>query len=397
MTPYGDRWRLLRRILAQEYNKEGSAKTTYVQERHAQSMLYHLLKDPESYIECARSFSSGVIMETSYGLQVQPRNDPYVALVETAVAGLTEALVPGAFLVDIFPLMRHIPSWFPGASFMRKANKWEKELEDSCKTPYDVTCDEYGTKNEKPSLVNDWLQRASADPDNEEIKEAIDAVRHATGAAMLAGYETTSSAILNFVYLMLANPKSQRKAQEELDRVIGHHRLPQYSDRDNLPYVTAVVKEVLRWFPNAPMGIPHCALEEDVYKGMRIPKGSLLLTNIWGMVRDKEVYGPDPEVFRPERHLDPNTRDPSQIVFGFGRRICPGRYLAEKSLMIVCASILHVFTIGKAFNEDGSEASFVPRWKPGIAVHIEPFPCTIIPRFPEAEALIDAYFQDRTT
>jgi len=119
--------------------------------------------------------------------------------------------------------------------------------------------------------------------------------------------------------------------------------------------------------------------------------------NIWSMSRDRDVYGPDPEVFRPERHFDLNVRDPVQIMFGFGRRICPGRILVQRSLEIEVASILHVFTISKALNEDGSEVSFVPVWVNGITVHSKPFPCSIKPRFSKAASLVDVYFENRTS
>jgi cytochrome P450 len=76
-------------------------------------------------------------------------------------------------------------------------------------------------------------------------------------------------------------PDVQRKAQEEIDRVVGTHRLPSFGDRENLPYLDAIVQEVLRWHPVAPMGIPHMTTEDDIYEGYLIPKGALLLPNIW--------------------------------------------------------------------------------------------------------------------
>ena len=76
-------------------------------------------------------------------------------------------------------------------------------------------------------------------------------------------------------------PEVQRRAQEEIDRVVGTDRLPGFEDRDNLPYVDAVVKEVLRWHPIGPMGLPHTSTEDGFYEGYFIPKGSLLLANIW--------------------------------------------------------------------------------------------------------------------
>ena len=76
-------------------------------------------------------------------------------------------------------------------------------------------------------------------------------------------------------------PEVQRKAQDEIDRVVGNDRLPGFEDRDQLPYVDAIVKEVLRWHPIGPMGLPHTSTEDDTYEGYFIPKGALLMANIW--------------------------------------------------------------------------------------------------------------------
>lgn len=80
---------------------------------------------------------------------------------------------------------------------------------------------------------------------------------------------------------MTAFPDTQRMAQEEIDRVVGHDRLPTVSDRLNLPYTEAMVKEVLRWHPVAPMGLPHTSTADDVCEGYFIPKGFMLFANVW--------------------------------------------------------------------------------------------------------------------
>lgn len=80
---------------------------------------------------------------------------------------------------------------------------------------------------------------------------------------------------------MALNPDAQRKAQAELDSVVGGDRLPQFSDRESLPYVNALVKEVIRWHTVAPIGVPHRSLEDDVYAGHFIPGGSIVMVNQW--------------------------------------------------------------------------------------------------------------------
>ena len=72
-----------------------------------------------------------------------------------------------------------------------------------------------------------------------------------------------------------------RKAQEELDRIVGVERLPQISDQEDLPYVSALIKELLRWGCPAPFGVPKCAIEDDVYKGYFIPTGATIIENVW--------------------------------------------------------------------------------------------------------------------
>ena len=84
-----------------------------------------------------------------------------------------------------------------------------------------------------------------------------------------------------FFLAMTLFPEVQRKAQEEIDRVIGTDRLPTFEDREDLPYVDAVVKEVLRWHPVAPMGVPHVSTEDDIYEGHFIPAGAIIMPNIW--------------------------------------------------------------------------------------------------------------------
>jgi len=80
---------------------------------------------------------------------------------------------------------------------------------------------------------------------------------------------------------MSRNPEVQKRAQQEIDRVVGTDRLPDSGDRINLPYVDAIVKEVLRWHPIGPMGVPHVATQDDVYGGYLIPKGAMLLPAVW--------------------------------------------------------------------------------------------------------------------
>lgn len=72
-----------------------------------------------------------------------------------------------------------------------------------------------------------------------------------------------------------------KKAQKQLDDVLGGERLPGHSDMVQLPYITAIIKETFRWAPPVPLGVPHRLMEDDIYKGMFIPAGATLLENLW--------------------------------------------------------------------------------------------------------------------
>jgi len=156
----------------------------------------------------------------------------------------------------------------------------------------------------------------------------------------------------------------QNRAQRELDAVLGSpespsFRLPTFSDRLNLPYIDAIVKEGLRYIPPVTAGLPHAVIQDDVYRGWLIPKGSIVIANAWGMLRDPSIY-PDPEIFRPERFLPENSKTPeadpgSSGAFGFGKRVCPGRLLAENSVWIMVASLLACFHLEHKKDENGKD------------------------------------------
>ena len=114
--------------------------------------------------------------------------------------------------------------------------------------------------------------------------------------------------------------------QDELDGVLGppdslEFRLPTWDDRPSTPYLEAVISETLRHHPPLGTGVPHSVTEEDEYRGWRIPKGSIVFANAWGMLHSEENYK-NPQVFQPERFLgDTPELDPlSNGTFGFGRR-----------------------------------------------------------------------------
>lgn len=189
---------------------------------------------------------------------------------------------------------------------------------------------------------------------------------------------------------MVIYPEIQKKAQLEIDTVIGTDRLPNFGDRSSLPYINALAKEVLRWQPVAPMGMPHLAAQDDVYQDMFIPKGTILVPNIRVFTHDAEIYK-NPDYFQPERFLGKESEmDPTTLCFGFGRRICPGRELADSDLFLTIAISLAAFNIVKTKNATYSEDDSSLRFMSGVVSHPIEFECEAEPRSEKSAELVRA-------
>ncbi|KAF8881663.1 cytochrome P450 [Gymnopilus junonius] len=184
----------------------------------------------------------------------------------------------------------------------------------------------------------------------------------------------------------VVNPEAAQKVQEELDDMVGNGRLPRFADRENLLYTNAFVLEVLRWHSTVPTVI-HVVGEDDIYDDYLIPKGSIVAANIWNMLHDAKIY-PDPFSYKPERFLGPHPqRDSRDICFGFGRRTCPGRELAEASVFITATMSLTVFDITKTV-VDGVAVEPKIEHATGAISHPKPFVCSIKPRSQKTVDLI---------
>ena len=158
---------------------------------------------------------------------------------------------------------------------------------------------------------------------------------------------------------ILAYPETQARAHAELDAVIGRTRLPTFADYPHLPYIRAMVKELLRWRPIAPIVTPHRCTEDDWYEGMFIPKGTICLPNAWHMNRDPEIFGKNTEDFDPARYLDasgsmaPDFKKDGHFSYGFGSRICVGRHMADNALFINIAILLWAMKIERKKDASG--------------------------------------------
>jgi cytochrome P450 len=241
----------------------------------------------------------------------------------------------------------------------------------------------------RPSYVSKLVQQFT--PENKTAnlsREDEEAIIWAAASLYGAAADTTVITLTAFTIAMILFPDVQRKAQWEIDRVVGTDRLLTFEDRDRLPYINALVKETLRWWPIAPVGFPHTTDSEVKFNGLHIPKGATLLPDVWWFLHDPEVYT-DPDVFNPQRFLSPRSEpDPSTEAFGYRRRICPGRFFADSSLYLNIAQSLAAFNIKKAVDEDGREIDVNVKPKPGILSYPGEFQFQVTPRSQQHEDMI---------
>ncbi|KAJ7235516.1 cytochrome P450 [Mycena rebaudengoi] len=385
--------RARRRLFQHEFNPTASLKLRPKVTSACHGLLRNILQHPDRVMDHLRHMAGALILSAGYGLEVLPESDPHINRAVNAIRTLSDATTPGKYLVDSLPILKYVPDWFPGAEFKRNAKVWRKLARDSMELPFAYVKREMASGTARPSFTLSCLRNVENLDNPADVEYHEDVIKSTVGTMFLAGADTTVSALGTFVLGMLSNPDAMRKAQLDIDRVVGPNRLPDFSDEPSLPYVSALVKEALRWESVTPFGIPHFVSVEDVYRGYRIPAGSIVVANSWAMSHDEVMY-PDSFSFKPERFLldgklNPDVRTPT-FAFGFGRRICPGRHMAMSSLWISIASILAAFDISKAVGEDGNVVEPSYEYEPGMVSVPAPFQCSIKPRSQMAINLIVA-------
>jgi cytochrome P450 len=382
VLPYNDRLKEMRRLFRRSIGTKSSlAAYAQAQEAETHRFLRRVLDEPNRLQFHIRKLAGAIVLMVSHGYQVKEGNDDFVDFAEDLMSEFAYAVAPGNFAVDAVPALDYLPNWFPGTGYRDIAKKLGKRRTDFLNIPHERVRAQLAAGTAKPSFVASNIDRADITPEQDDI------IKWAAAAMYGGGADTTTGTIYNFVLCMILYPEVQARAQQELDTIIGTDRLPNLSDRGSLPYTEALIKEVLRWGQVVPGGVPHASAEDDVHRGYFLPKGSVMIPNIWLFTHDERTYA-RPNEFNPDRFLGPNPeKDPRAYVFGFGRRVCPGQQLAEATTFIACASILASLQLSKARDADGNEITPKPNWSGDIVTHLDEFPCVVKPRSAKAEAL----------
>ncbi|KAJ3896443.1 cytochrome P450 [Lentinula edodes] len=346
-TRYGKLWKVMRRAGHRVLHARASTKYQPVQIQESIILTHDLLNllpsgNPVPSVDSASQSQllaphvcdTGTLRLTSDVLET----------LSNLTHRFTSAAYPGAHLVESVPILDYLP---PAMA------KWKREAQRDSQHITAVVEQYYN------DAVRNDLQQTTlcAGLATDQVATGLSDIENAWVAATLAAgaLETTSISLSFFLYAMSQHQNVQKQAQIELDRVVGQSRTPNFVDMAQLPYVRAIVKEVLRWQPAVPLAVPHVVMEDDWYEGYFIPKGTTIIPNVWSMNRDKDIYGPDADQFRPERFLQQHDsgmnaqiftlraeyeKDGGHCAYGFGRRACAGRHVADNALFINICTIL---------------------------------------------------------
>ncbi|KAF4585218.1 hypothetical protein EYR40_002055 [Pleurotus pulmonarius] len=341
MSKYHQGVRAARRMLQGQVSVLGAARHQHLQEQVAQAFARSNLDEPENFLENIRSASASEVLSMAYGHQLKRGNEADDRLLNASKAVmryLADSLTPNNYLVDAVPICGKLSA------------------------------------------------------------EEVNTLKWSAGDLFGAGSETTMATLENFFLVMTLHPEVQEKAQKELDAIVGNGRLPTFSDRPYLPYINCIIKEIWRWNTAVPFA-GHSLSKDDEYRGYLIPADTVVMVNNWALTHNEEWY-PDPTAFKPERHMQPLSGrsslpqlpqyppDPRTLVFGFGRRNCPGIHLAESFLYIVVVTTLATFSILPELDAEGNALPPKVEHLSGAISHPKPYNCRIVPRSPGAAEVL---------
>jgi cytochrome P450 len=327
-------------------------------------LIRDILEDPEDYVMSIERYSVSItsivgwgkssrtlswLILTDVGRRINQKND-LIAQQALKLMESVDLIIPGLYMMETLPWLLKAPAWlYSLPTMLRQAGSvgagfFYLLAKEGAEAPEDNFAKLLIKNQEKEGLTN--LEVASL-----------------AGNLLGGGVDTTSSTMLSCILAMCHFPEVQKKAQAELDAVVGTDRSPDWDDidADRLPYITAIVKETLRWRTVTILaGIPHANTQDFDYKGYHFPAGTNITANMWAMHRNPRDF-PNPDVFRPERFLNglerpyPNPRGSNP--FGFGRRVCSGQPLAEQGLIFSLARLIWAFDMKPGLDANGREVN----------------------------------------
>lgn len=401
---WSPRFRLHRKMLQQSFTQTACKAYRPIQAEEAQRAIKTIMHEPQNWEVLLRQYSTAVVLRIGFGIKIQEKDDPYVKMAIDVEEATGEGGVPAATVIDFFPPLRHLPSALARVSSLLSPLVHARRTKPSIQSLHDAPWDAVepsirAEKDMQPSFMHTHFGRYLANEASGKANEAtIEDIKGAAGAISIAGGNTTWSTIMVCILNLVLHPDVQERARAEILATIGVDengdvlRLPTFDDRPQLKWLEYVIQETTRWAPLSPLGVPHASVAEDTYKGYRIPASSVVYANAWAMSRDERYYK-SPDDFAPERYLPVAEGGRGEPLpdgpFGFGRRVCPGQYLALSGVYILIATMLATMDLKCPVDEEGNEVKPRVAFTNGLSNVPDSFGCVIVPRSERARQLLE--------
>jgi len=413
VQPYGKEWSVRRKLLHQALTPRALRVYEPVQTAEASRLCCQLLESPENWEKLLERFTSSIVFCVAYGHRIDSLNAEVIRQRFQFMHVAASLNVPGKYLVESFPILKHIPDSLAPWKADIKA-KGRKEAAANMALVDLVRSDLAGAKGRGDDIPDSLCKLLLELREKEHIPLSDRDFSYIPASLFGAGSDTTASTLCTAFLALVTHPETLHAAHKELDAVVGPDRSPTFADEANLPYIRAMVKEVLRWRPVAVLGgTPHASTEDDRYEGYYIPSGTTVLGNSWAINLNEEYY-PNAHHFDPTRFLDDalaqRSKAPTPLTgkahpsksghssFGWGRRICPGASLAENSVYIALAKMLWAFDIqpkhGVSYNTFAYTEGFNIRpqsFACEIKIRSEAHRLVLLSELKGAEAVLDKF------
>ncbi|KAI9037331.1 cytochrome P450 [Aspergillus affinis] len=348
-TPYNDRWRKHRRIALSWLSQKAVDSHTETVDRESMSLIKAMFDGSQQGKVPVRPHSQigrclfNVMATITFGFRIDSIEHPLIMQALKLNREFMNCTGSVSNLVDFVPLLQYFPT---------PMHERGKRIHRGLVNIYGGLFKNVEKQLEEGKPVPDCLGKTMVEIQDKEQLDDLDMTMLAS-AFMLAGVENPGALLQWFSALIPTFPEVQKKAQAELDRVVGRDRLPTIDDEKSLPYCRAIIKEVERVHNPFWLGTPHATSEDFVCRGQFIPKDTVVIINTWTMHHDPVRY-PIPDLFNPDRYIhdslksaesahlaDPEKRD--HWMFGAGRRMCPGVNLAERVIWLSISRLLWAF------------------------------------------------------
>ncbi|KAM9400029.1 cytochrome P450 2U1 isoform 1-T1 [Salvelinus alpinus] len=285
---------------------------------------------------------SNVISYIALGQRFHHADREFGALLDLMARGLEIIANSAAVLINVFPLLYYLPF-----GVFREVRQVERDITAFLKqiiTRHRETLDPANPRDLIDMYLVEMLAQEAAGETDSSFSE--DYLFYIIGDLFIAGTDTTTNTVLWMMLYMVVYPDIQERVQAEIDAVVGPDRVPSLTDKGSLPFTEATIMEVQRMTVVVPLAIPHMASETTEFRGYTIPKGTVIIPNLWSVHRDPTMWE-EPDDFNPSRFLDDQgnlLRKECFIPFGIGRRVCMGEQLAKMELFLMFTSLLQAFS-----------------------------------------------------